>query len=214
MKKQLLAVGDSFTYGDELQDPYQAWPYQLADLLDYDAHNLGLSGASNTSILRRTLEALAVDNYDLVVIGWTSPGRIEWKDDIGIPYNLWPGYADTAGFFTHLPWRVDLLNYISRHHNPAYLYRLYLTYVISVQSYCKANNIEYRMMDVSYNNYYRKVGSEQDDKLEAKIDTEKFVGWGSHGMAEIIKGCPVGPRLHPLEKGHKKIANELHMSLK
>jgi hypothetical protein len=87
MKKQLLTVGDSFTYGDELADLYQAWPYKLADSIDYEVHNMGLSGSSNNSILRRTLEELSANHYDLLVIGWTSPGRIEWKDQIGIPYD-------------------------------------------------------------------------------------------------------------------------------
>ncbi len=88
MKNQLLTIGDSFTHGDELSDVYQAWPYRLSDKLGYEVHNLGQSGCSNASILRRTLEELATNHYDLVIIGWTYPGRIEWKDDIGIAYDI------------------------------------------------------------------------------------------------------------------------------
>jgi lysophospholipase L1-like esterase len=214
MKKQLLAVGDSFTWGDELADPYDAWPYQLADLLDYEVHNLGLSGASNASILRRTLEELAVNSYDLVVIGWTSAGRIEWQDDTGIAYNMWPGHAGSSEFFVNQPWRLELLSYISQHHNSAYLYQQYLIQVISLQCYFEANNIEYRMMDTVYNNYYRKVGAEQHDQLAANIRTGKFIGWGEFGMSELTQDCPRGPGLHPLQKGHKKIAREIYQRLK
>lgn len=208
MKKQLLTVGDSYTYGDELKDCYQAWPYVLADRLEYEVHNQGQSGCGNASILRRTLEELAVNHYDLVVIGWTSPGRIEWKDDIGRAYDIWPGYPPTTTFFQNHPWRIDLLNYINQHHNSAYLYQQYLIQVISLQSYFKVQGINYRMMDIKHNNYYRKVAAEMHDKLAAQIDTEMFVGWGEFGMVELTKGCATGPGHHPLENGHKRIADE------
>lgn len=214
MKKQLLTVGDSFTYGDELSDRYQAWPYQLADQLGYEVHNQGLSGSSNASIVRRTLEELAVNDYDLVVIGWTSPGRIEWKDDVGIAYNMWPGHAAAADFFADQPWRLELLNYISQHHNSAYLYEQYLIQVIGLQCYLQLHQIDYRMIDIRHSDYYRRVGAEQHDRLEAKVNTKTFVGWGKFGMIELTKHCPLGPGKHPLEKGHRLIANEIYKSLK
>ena len=209
MKKQLLTVGDSFTYGDELTDRYQAWPYRLADKLGYEVYNMGQSGCSNTSILRRALEELAINHYDLVIIGWTSPGRIEWKDDIGIAYDIWPGYPHTTKFFKDHPWRVDFLNFISQHHNSDYLYQQYLIQTILLQSFCQVNSIDYRMLDVQWHNYYRKVGSEMHDKLEEKIDTTKFIGWQKFGMRELVADLPNGPQNHPLEQGHERIANEI-----
>ena len=209
MKKQLLTVGDSFTYGDELTDRYQAWPYRLADQLNHEVHNMGQSGCSNTSILRRTLEELAINQYDLVIVGWTNPGRIEWKDDIGIAYDIWPGYPQTKQFFQDHPWRIDLLNYISQHHNSAYLYQNYLIQAISLQSYCKAQGINYRMIGMKHNDYYRLVGAEIHDKLSAQIDTEMFVGWDKFGMIELTEAYPKGPGKHPLEKGHERIADEI-----
>jgi lysophospholipase L1-like esterase len=209
MKKQLLTVGDSFTYGDELKDRYQAWPYRLADHLDYEVHNMGQSGCGNNSILRRTLEELAHTRYDLVVIGWTSPGRIEWKDEIGIAYDIWPGYPATGQFLKDHPWRTDLLSYISQYHNAEYLYQQYLIKVISLQSYCQAHNIEYLMMDARHNDYYRSVGKEMHELLEQQIDSDRFVGFGQFGMAELTNNLPRGPGHHPLEKGHERIADEI-----
>lgn len=206
MTLQLLTVGDSFTYGDELKDKYQAWPYKLAESLGYEVHNMGLSGCSNDSILRRTLEELAINHYDLVVVGWTNPGRIEWKDGVGIPYNVWPGIVTPEHYE---PWRHKLIEYISEHHSPEYLYQRYLMKVILLQSYCKVNGIKLLMMDVVYNNYYRAVGHEQHDKLEHQIDKTQFIGWGEFGMFELTNGLPRGPGRHPLEKGHKKIADEV-----
>lgn len=213
MKKQLLTVGDSFTHGDELADRYSAWPYKLADLLGYEVHNMGQSGCSNTSIVRRTLEELSISHYDLVIIGWTSAGRIEWKDDIGIAYDMWPGTTATGKFFKDHPWRADLLNYINRHHKPEYLYQQYLIQVLLLQSYFKANNIEYRMIDVRHKDYYRAVGKEMHDKLEQQINTDKFVGWDKYGMDELTAGLPRGPGGHPLEQGHERIANELYTGI-
>lgn len=210
MKKQMLAVGDSFTYGDELIDKYQAWPYKLAAALKYEVHNMGQSGCSNASILRRTLEELATSHYDLVVIGWTSPGRIEWKDDIGIAYDIWPGRSLDSQFFIDHPWRVELLNYVSQHHNSAYLYQQYLIQVLALQSYCKVNNIDYRMINVKQQDYYRSVGKDSYEYLSKQIDVHKFIGWEKFGMIELTATLPKGKRHHPLEKGHERIANEIY----
>lgn len=209
MTKQLLTVGDSFTYGDELADPYQAWPYKLANRIGYEVHNMGLSGCSNASILRRTLEELAQGHYDLVVVGWTIPGRIEWKDGVGIAYNVWPGYSLGSKLIQEHPWRQQLVDFISEHHSPEFLYQNYLIQVLSLQSYCQQRGIDLLMLDVEHRNYYRAVGHEQHDKLEQQINTEKFVGWGKFGMRELTRDLPRGPGNHPLEKGHERIANEI-----
>lgn len=210
MKKQLLTVGDSFTYGDELEDRYQAWPYRLADKLDYEVYNLGQSGCSNASILRRTLEELAVNRYDLVVVGWTSPGRVEWKDDIGIAYDIWPGYPADTKFFQDHPWRIDLLNFVTKYHNSAYLYQQYLIQLIALQSYLQLNQIDYCMMNIRHQDYYRMVAQEQYQDLAKLINTDKFIGWNRFGMAELTAGYPRGPGRHPLEQGHERIADEMY----
>jgi len=212
MKKQLLTVGDSYTYGDELTDRYQAWPYRLADRLTYEVQNKGQSGISNTSILRRTLEELAINSYDLVIIGWTNPGRIEWKDAIGVAYDIWPGVVIPNKFTEDHPWRTDLITYINQHHSPEYLYEQYLIQVISLQSYFQAHDIKYRMIDIAYKNYYRQVGQEQHDQLSRLIDTDYFIGWDQFGMNEIAgKSRAYGG--HPTDAGHQQIANKIYEHL-
>ena len=213
MKKKLLAVGDSFTWGDELEDRSQAWPCLVAGLLDHEVHNMGLNGASNTSILRITLKELAINHYDLVIIGWTNPGRIEWKDQSDKPYNVWPGQIPAPGVWATEPWRRNLIEYINRHHDSGYLYQMYLTYVISLQSYLQVHNINYRMIDVTHDNYYRTAGGKQHNKLEAMIDTKYFIGWKNFGMHSLAYEYPRGPVGHPLEQGHIKIATAIRQSL-
>ena len=51
----LLTVGDSFTYGTELTNQLNAWPYQLAERLGVQCTNLAEPGASNDFILRTTV---------------------------------------------------------------------------------------------------------------------------------------------------------------
>lgn len=211
--KNLLTVGDSFTYGDELDDIHNAWPYKLANLINYNVVNLGQSGISNTSILRRTiveLAGLANEKYDLVVVGWTSAGRVEWKDDIGVEYDLWPGYAGRSKFLHDHPWRNDWLNYINKYHNSEYLYQQYLVNVISLQSYLKANNIPYVMLNIVNNEYYRSSSLKELGYLANEIDKNNFPGWDNYGMAEMAGSCPKGPGGHPLELGHQRIAEKIN----
>jgi hypothetical protein len=214
MKKRILAVGDSWTFGDELEKFYDAWPYVLANLIDADVYNMGQSGCSNTSILRRTLVEIPRDPsnpYDMVFIGWTSPGRTEWKDEIGREYALWPGYSLSAGLFKDHPWRQDYLNYINRYHNVEYLYQQYLVNVISLQSYFKEKNIPYVMINVMSNNdYYQKTSLPNSSEFADQIDKDNFLGWNTFGMKDLTDSCPKGPGGHPLTKGHQAIAAKIY----
>ena len=55
----LYTIGDSFTYGVELDKPEkQAWPRLVADRLGYKLVNLAKPGASNDYIIRTTVEFL------------------------------------------------------------------------------------------------------------------------------------------------------------
>ena len=57
MSKTLLVNGDSFTFGDGLDNPSQeVWATKLGNKLNMDVVNLGESGGSNQRILRTTTE--------------------------------------------------------------------------------------------------------------------------------------------------------------
>ena len=62
--KTLYTIGDSFTYGDELDDPKHAWPYILGDLMGYRVDNLARNGASNDYIVKSTVEYLESNTPD------------------------------------------------------------------------------------------------------------------------------------------------------
>ena len=92
MYKTLFANGDSFIFGDELDNPSKdVWVTKLGNRLNMDVVNLGESGGGNQRIMRTTTEwILDYFYYDptyrtaknlYVIIGWSSPDRIELRMD-------------------------------------------------------------------------------------------------------------------------------------
>lgn len=207
----LLTLGDSFTYGEELKNTWDAWPQQLANKLNYNLVNLGLPSNSNPAIVRQLMEHFALgveERPDLVVIGWTSPGRTEHSDPNG-NFNLWPGYGGGL-FANHHPWRKELLNYINQYHNDEYLYEIYIQQIIYVQNFLKNCGVKYLMLATVGNEYYKNVYSAKFKYYEKLLDTEHFVGFPSEGMAEWTEGCARGPNGHFLEEGHLKVTNKIY----
>ena len=92
MDKTLFVNGDSFVFGDGLENPTkEVWATKLGKKLSMDVVNLGESGGSNQRIMRTTTEWIldyfyydptyetAKDLY--VIITWSSPDRIELRMD-------------------------------------------------------------------------------------------------------------------------------------
>lgn len=213
MIKNILTVGDSFTYGDELKSQYNAWPYRLADIAKADVINLGKSGSGNKSMIRNVIQHVAnntpvtVEPVDLVIIGWTSPGRMEFSDAAGT-YDIWPGYSGMM--FKTQPWRLDLLEHINQYHNPEYIYQQYLQDIILTQSFLKQQGIKYLMMNTVSNEYYHYTYYGGMTPLANLIDDQHYLGWPTEGMAEWTDGCKKGPKGHFLEDGHQKVATKLY----
>ena len=73
---RLIAFGDSFTFGQYLEDPTGckqerlAWPKILGDMLGYNVVNTALPGHSNIEILRAILN-FDFQHDDLVIVSWT-----------------------------------------------------------------------------------------------------------------------------------------------
>ena len=208
MRKRLLTVGDSHTYGDELKDVKSAWPYILGQLIDYDVDNRGVPGSSNPAIHNRAIRSTSKEHYDLVVIGWSFPGRISWKDEVNSEWSIWPGYPPEHLDTHFFPHRKQLLRYITEHHDPEYLYELSLINFLTLQEYLKARNINYLMINSWNNEFYRNSFGNKFPHLSNQIDKRYFIGWDEFGMREHIDKykCPIGPMHHFLEEGHVKVA--------
>lgn len=202
MIRNILAVGDSFTYGEELADRDYAWPCLVSRKLNAAINNMAMPGSGNTRIVRNVIENAALN--DIVLVGWTSPGRIEFADTDGI-FDTWPGHA---GKHMHHPWRSVLVEYVSKNHDPRYLYRQYLVNVILTQTYLKAHNVKYLMMLTVANEYYRKTFGGEFSELREQVDSSHFVDPG-YGMMEWANKTKKGAAGHFLDEGHQIVADKV-----
>jgi hypothetical protein len=203
---KLLTVGDSFTYGEELVDKNISWPHLLADKINYKLTNLGSPATGNTSMIRNVVTN--ANDFDLIIIAWSHFARIEIADSLG-EFAIWPG-CQSHHYNNNSPWRSEIVNYFTRHHNDRHLYRQYLNNIVLVQGFLKHNNKKYLMLDAFGNNLFRKKYSVKNQNLIDQIDTTCFVGWPDETMMEWTYEVPQGPRGHFLEQGHKIVADKIY----
>ena len=198
---KLLTVGDSFTFGEELADLTSAWPFLLGNKLGYEITNLAKPGSGNTRMVRHAVEQ--INNYDLIIIAWSHFARTELADENGF-YDIWPG-CSALPYKKHSPWRVDMINYYSKHHDDRYLYDQYLINIILLQQFLQMNNKKYIMLDAFNNDDYRK-----DNIITKQIDPKYYLGWPNESTMRWAYQCPVGDRGHFLEEGHIKVAEKIY----
>jgi hypothetical protein len=149
------------------------------------------------------------DDVDLVVIGWTSPGRSEFVDEKGY-YDVWPGYAGKLVIEEDRLWRGDLVNYITQHHSSAAYYEKFLNQVLLMQGFLKSRNQKYVMLNTVQNEHYKRITPEKLAPHYNQVDNTHFIEFGTKGMAEWTYGLKQGPRGHFLEDGHMVVANKIY----
>jgi hypothetical protein len=207
--KKILTLGDSFAYGDELEDRLNAFPHLIAKQLNMDVVNLGEFASGNYKMIRKLLEQ-DINQYSLVIITWSGFDRIEITDEFG-SWEWWPGsHANSYRIASkNKKFRKTIIDYYNRHYDSTYFYRQYLNYVILAQSYLKLNQIPYVFLDVfkNHNDENRFASSNYD--LLKKIDTSRYLGWPNKSMSEWTTGLPVGPRFHFLEEGHEVVSQKI-----
>ena len=210
MKQRLLTVGCSFTYGEELPEPAaQSWPALLAKEFDYELTNLGVCGGSNDYIFRQAVESPAMIDYDLVVIQWTERSRTEaWNEWDNKPVNISANPSGGVIIDHLLPWVKDYYKYS---YNELFAYRNWSVKILALQEYFKSRGQPYFMVGVSgipnYKPYYEL--RDHFNYLWYRIDTKQYIGWPHKGLQEWYQDTPLGPNGHPLELGHRKIADEI-----
>ena len=205
--KKLLALGDSFTYGQELVNQTDAYPYLVGAHYGYEVTNLALPGSGNTRVVRE-LFTHGIE-YDAVIIGWSHFARVEFADELGV-YDIWPGCANNrVAFDGKVQHRRDLIHYITAYHNDLYALRQHLVNVIATQSYCKVNKISLVMVDAFGNNiFYRKYKDKIVD-LTNQVDIVTYAGWPNQTLNEWAKETERGPHGHFLERGHRVVADNI-----
>ena len=203
---RVLTVGDSFTYGDELVDINQAWPYLLQNKLSCELTNLGKPSIGNTSMVRTIVEQSA--DYDLIIIAWSHYARIEFADEYGI-YDTWPGHRGRM-FTENVSYRIDLIKYLDKYHNDNYLYRQYLINILLIQNFIQQQNKKYLMLDSFGNNFNDFGNDNQITQLLKQVDNRYYIGWLKDNMTDWTYTSPRGPGGHPLEAGHQIVADKIY----
>ena len=123
--KRLYTIGDSWTYGDELDNPTEeSWPTLLAQELNCELINKGTSGGPNNWMFRKTIEWVSCqENLDdtILIVGWSEPNRREEK------YNFIILMHEKIKHF----YNNELAHYQS------------ICYMVALQEFLKSKNIKY-----------------------------------------------------------------------
>jgi lysophospholipase L1-like esterase len=202
----IYAIGDSYTYGQELADQSQSWPALLSHKLNQPVTNLGKNGTGNHWIVKRAIDSVLNGNATLLLIGWTDAFRREFNDEAGT-YCIWArnNWASSA----HHLHRAELARYVITYGNEEYYYVNWLREVILVQNLCKANRVPV-IMASSFNGGYRSEYESKYQDLIQHIDKDRFIGWPNETMSMWTQELPRGPMHHPLAAGHEVIAEKYY----
>ena len=115
MHEKSVSLGCSFTYGHELESPFDAWPFLVASHFGWSHNQVARNGSGNERIMRGIIRTIP-RNYDYYLIGWTHYARVEHADDIGV-FDIWPGQHFKS---FEEPHRQELCKHYSRHHSIKY----------------------------------------------------------------------------------------------
>lgn len=207
----IVALGDSFTRGDELTDCNDAWPSQLAGMLGGVVDNRAVSAGSSRRVVNTAMDCILGNSADLLVIGWPNPGRTEFADDVG-RFDLWPGmHPATVG--SAQPWRLQLSRYYNQYHNDDYIYQQYLLSVIALQSFIKQHQTACAMTVTWRTNHYAVTAGPANQQLEDHVDWSMFVEGRNGCMEEWTRDCPHGPGKHFLTQGHLRVATKFYQHI-
>lgn len=203
----IIAVGDSFVFGNELADcdglshSYSTYSAKLAGEFYLCSAR---AGYANSAISRVAVSALAAMPKAGLLITWTYPQRAEFRfDDSWVSINSW-----------HTEQKEFSEEYFKHVGNSEY-YELYSTLkeILFVQQYCKIHNVPYMMMAVDNSfylteNYFRRRDADIDS-LYQNIDWTRWFWFDQlQGFYQWSKNnkYTMGTHGHPLEQAHSDAA--------
>ena len=202
------AIGDSFTYGDELECKNLAWPTILSNKLHKHVANLGRPASGNTRIVKRLINCV-LDKSDLVIIGWSDCNRQEFADEIGV-YDIWAGRNYRAIQLDDPTHRINLIKYVTAYDVPEYYYANWLRQILLAQSFCEVHNVRCVMFIACGSHQSHQIYHSKHKTLIDAIDHSMFVDGMFTSVGEWTYGLPHGPGGHPLEQGHEIIAEKIY----
>ena len=222
---RVIAIGDSFTRGDELADcPPQTeidnccsnltWPALLAKSLDATYQSYSFGGAGNQWISWQVATRIKQDT--LYIVNWSWFERFDYVD---IETDLWttthPRHEDKLDHYFYRNLDSDIWNL---HRN--------LQQMHSTISLLKQNNVDFIMtcLDTNYIansntirppdsivfvNWTNAISNLQEQVVPHIVDFEgmSFLEWSKHNSFEL------GPNGHPLEEAHAEAAKYINTNV-
>lgn len=199
----IYCFGDSFTYGDELEDRQHAWPTLLGKKLETISVNFGQGGASNSWILRKAVQKCLENKPDIAVVAWSSFNRYEFFTSNNSSLCVNPGHGGRFEFVENLykHWHDDAGKFIE-----------WICQCILLQNFFIATKIDYYFVNVfSIKEIIEEnVNNKELQSWLGKLDIDKFIGWPTDNLMTWSSGTPIGPGGHPLELGHQRIAEKIY----
>ena len=203
----IYAIGDSFTYGDELTNRELAWPILVGKEFDIPVTNLGKKGTGNTRMVKRVIDVAYRDDAELVLVAWTNPGRLEIFNNR--PIDVWPA-QQIRNILS--PGEQHITQLITTMHNDkwdTWATRKWIREIILCQNLLENQNKKYLML-VAWHDWSPTAETED---LWAKVNTKQFIGFNTpdyETMCYWFGDAPKGPGGHPLELGHQRIAEKIN----
>lgn len=220
----LFFTGCSFTYGEDLKNPERdAWPALVAR--DQPFTNTAVRGGANDRMVYQVIKN--IDQFDKFYIAWTEINRFtRYNTDNHKEVK----FTTNSRIVTH-----EYVNYAKLHYtffsSNLYNFKLWLQQIILLQSYLEKKNKKYVMINMCHNKIsdcvfvkswqpaaksFLEIDHLDDHHLAAEyqeiqalakdINLDKFLGWGTWAMTDLLKEYPVGATQHLLEDGHRAIA--------
>jgi len=227
----LWATGCSHTYGDDLQDKTQAWPYLLANMLDLECVNNAVSGGSNERIVYQTVKSKPTK---LKIIAWTYIERFTRYD----PSNNFEINFNPALEHSLYGQQPNFKKYGKLHYmhwyNDLYAFKQWLQQIILIQKFL--HNQSYVMINTTDNRFkYYTANWEDfiasvknfvcfdnmnDEQLYAEyceiqqyidlIDTRCYYNIQDFYITQLNEIYPIGKTGHLLEEAQQEIAKKLY----
>jgi len=227
--EKVIAVGDSFTRGDELSDcqdqihgvinqpiysSKHTWPALIAKQLSAEYDCIAVGGRGNAWINWSANQTLSESKNCLVILNWTYFGRFDYLDFDDQWTTITPNYFGSKE-----------KEYYQRFDNDLWNLNRNLQLMYSTFSMLENNGIDFisTCHDIAF--------KQTVDTLRKSTPTRKWGKWRKalqplidYVVPRIIEferltfsewsskhGYPIGPDGHPLEKAHLEAANYINM---
>jgi hypothetical protein len=220
--KRLVASGCSFTYGQGIA-PSDAWPAQLAKLLDIECVNLGLPGMGNehvqTSIIDYFSNNTSQMENSFVIPCYSKYSRVEFPSKARKNYvNGQFTTVFNSAHTTIINGRIEpefTQQFFENIYIPEYYYARYIRIIITLQSVLKTWDIPYLMFEgLSGNEHVKMIKDKNIIVLTEQIDRNSWLRFMTGNFDTMTSPAQRLPDGHPNANAHLEMANILYKHLR